>query len=79
MINDISYIGLKDLTALNLVPFLITAHFEEKYRLIVEKAAKRTDYPIVALYEGQAVLVIDNKTKVVGKSKKEFFNGFKET
>ena len=71
-------IKLKDLTGLNLVPFLITAHFEEKYRSIVEKASKTTKYPIVALYDTQAVLVEGNSYKVVGKGKKEFFNGFED-
>jgi len=71
-------IRLKDLTGLNLVPFLLTAHFEEKYRPILEKASKTTKYHIVALYDTQAVLVENSKYKIVGKGKKEFFNNFKE-
>ncbi len=76
--QDRNMIGLKDLTGLNLVPFLISAHFEEKYRPTIEKAAKTTSYPIVALYDTQAVLVGNSTCKVVGKGKREFFNGFKE-
>lgn len=75
---DRNKIGLKDLTALNLVPFLITAHFEEKHRLIIEKMAKTTDYPIVALNDTQAILVDRGKYKLVGDDDKEFFNRFKE-
>jgi len=71
-------IRLKDLTGLNLVPFLLTAHFEEKYRPILEKASKTTKYHIVALYDTQAVLVENSKYKIVRKGKKEFFNNFKE-
>jgi len=76
---DRNKIGLRDLTGLNLVPFLITAHFEEKYRSVIEKTAKTTKYPIVALYDTQAVLVEDTIYKVVGKGRKEFFNEFKES
>jgi len=71
-------VGLKDLTALNLIPFLIKAHFEENYRAIIENAEKNTSYPIVALYDGQAVLVEDDRYKVIGRGRKEFFNGFTE-
>ena len=71
-------IGLTDLTGLNLVPFLITAHFEEKYRFVIENATKNTSYPIIALYDTQAILVEDDMYRVVGKGRKEFFNGFAE-
>jgi len=73
---DKNKVGLKDLSALNLVPFLITAHFEEKYRPIIEDAAKSCRYPIVALNDMQAILVRGNKYKLVGKGRQEFFNGF---
>ena len=76
--QDRNKIGLDDLNALSLVPFLIMAHFEEKWRTAVENAAKHTRYPIVALNDTQAVLVENDNCKVVGKGKKEFFNGFAE-
>ena len=71
---DKNIVGLKDLTALNLVPFLITAHFEEKHRSIIEKAASQTKYPIIAINNEQAVLVKDNDTKIVGSGEKIVFN-----
>lgn len=70
--------GLKDLSALNLVPFLLTAHFEENYRSIIKEASKTSKYPVVALNDTQAILVKDSKYKLVGIGKREFFNGFKE-
>lgn len=76
---DKNIVGLKDLTALNLVPFFLTAHFEENYRKYVELGAKKTKLPVVALSNSQAVLVENGKWKVVGKGKKEFLNGFVET
>lgn len=72
--QDRNKVGLTDLTALNLVPFLITAHFEEKYRPLIEKAAKTTKYPIVVLNDTQAILVENNLYKLVGKGKKIFLN-----
>ncbi len=76
--QDRNRIKITDFTALNLVPFLITAHFEEKYRPIVDLAAKTTKYPILALNNTQAVLVKRKSITIVGKGKKEFWNGFKE-
>lgn len=77
--SDRNFIGIKNLKALNLVPFLITAHFSEKYRKVVENNAVNSKYPIVALYDTQAILVKNRSYKVLGSGKKEFFNGFAET
>ncbi len=76
--QDRNRVGITDFRALNLVPFLITAHFEEQYRTIVDQAAKRTKYPIVALTDKQAVVVREDEVKVVGEGKREYWNGFKE-
>jgi dipeptidase E len=71
--------GVTNLVALNLVPFLIFAHFKEEVRSFVEKGVQTTRYPVVALSDTQAVLVEDGKWKIVGEGKREFFNGFHET
>ena len=76
--QDRNHIGLTDFTALNLVPFILVAHFKERYRKIIEDATKTTKYPVVALSDTQAILVEDHKYKLVGKGNREFFNGFKE-
>ena len=76
--QDRNRVGITDFTALGLVQFLITAHFEEKYKAIVDQAAKSTKYPIIALTDRQAVLVRDGKVQVVGEGKREYWNGFKE-
>lgn len=70
--------GVTDFKALSYVPFLIVAHFEEKYRNLVDGAAKRTKYPIVALTDKQAVVVDGKKVKIVGVGNKEGWNGFEE-
>ncbi|MBU3935021.1 Type 1 glutamine amidotransferase-like domain-containing protein, partial [Patescibacteria group bacterium] len=71
---DSNTIGLKNLSGLNLVPFLITAHFENKYREIVKQAAKTTKYPIIALTDKQAVLVKEKEVRIIGIGKKNVFN-----
>ena len=74
--QDRNKVGITDLTALNLVPFLISAHYEEKYRSIIDQAAKNTKWPIVALTDQQAIVVQGNKIKVIGEGKREHWNGF---
>lgn len=76
--QDRNRVGITDLTALSLVQFIITAHFEEKYRAIVDQAAQRTKYSIVALSDKQAVLIKNGKVRVVGEGIQEYWNGFKE-
>lgn len=76
--QDRNRVGITDFTALGLVPFLITAHFEEKYLAVVDSVAKRTKYPIVALSDKQAVLVQGKRVKVIGDGKREYWNGFEE-
>lgn len=76
--QDRNDVGVKDLTGLNLVPFLITAHFNDNFREMVAEGIRSTHYPIVCLYDTQAVLAKDNSIKVIGEGKREFYNGFKE-
>ncbi len=77
-LRDRNKVGMTDFTALSLVPFLITAHFEEKYRGYIDQAAKKTAYPIVALTDQQAIIVHKKSVRVIGDGKKESWNGFKE-
>ena len=76
--QDRNKVGIIDFTALGVVSFLITAHFEEKYRTVVDHAAKGTKYPIVALSDKQAILVKEGKVKIIGECQREYWNGFKQ-
>ncbi len=71
---DRNKIKLKNLKGLNLVPFLITAHFEKKWHSVIKKAAENTKYQVIALTDEQAVLIKDGSTKIIGKGKKNLYN-----
>ena len=71
---DTNFVGLKNLNGLNLVPFLITAHFSERFRPIIEKSAKNTKYEVIALTDKQAVLIKGKSKKIIGKGKKNILN-----
>ncbi|MBI5390925.1 Type 1 glutamine amidotransferase-like domain-containing protein [Candidatus Woesearchaeota archaeon] len=74
--QDRNRVGMTDFTALHLVPFLITAHFEEKYRVIINQATQKTDHPIVALTDRQAIMVHGKEAHLIGTGKLECWNGF---
>lgn len=75
--TDRNVVNIKDLRALNLVPFLITAHYNrEKYQIPVENGVKTTKLPVVALNDKQAIVVEDDSYRIVGDDFKLFFNGF---
>jgi len=61
--------GLTDLTALNLVPFLLSVHYKPEYRDILKREIPQTKYPIKILTDKQAILVKNNEIKLVGDKK----------
>ena len=75
---DENVVNLTDLSGLNLIPFILTAHFEEINRKATEKCAKDIPLPVVSLTDKQAIIVEGNNYKVVGEGKRNFFNGFRE-
>jgi len=75
---DRNLVGLADLTSLNLISFLLTAHYTVDSETSIRQGSIKSGYPTVALSDGQAVLVDGEKVKVVGPGQKYFFNDFKE-
>ena len=71
-------VGITDLKALNLVSFIIVAHFSLSFEKMVEEEIKKSKYSVVFLHDTQAALVNGNKIKIVGEGKREFYNGFEE-
>lgn len=78
-IDDIEVVKLKNLKALNLVDFLIIAHYEEKFKQAVLDGAKTTKYPVVALTDKQAIVVQNESCTVVGSGPNFTLNNFQET
>lgn len=71
---EVDMAKVKNLKALNLVPFLITAHFEEKWRPVVERPARQTKYEVIALTDKQAILIKDNQRTIIGSGRENVFN-----
>jgi len=65
--QDRDTIGLKDLSAMNLVPFLLSVHYKPEYKDILKEAIETTKYPVKILTDDQAILVRDGKCQLVGK------------
>ncbi|OGM20537.1 hypothetical protein A2714_04075 [Candidatus Woesebacteria bacterium RIFCSPHIGHO2_01_FULL_38_9] len=65
--QDKNRVGLKDLKALNLAPFLITVHYESKYKAILKKEIPKAKFPVRILRDNQALLISNGKVKFVGK------------
>lgn len=65
--QDRDMFGLTDLTALNLVPFLLIVHFKPEHAPILKQEILTAKYPVKILTDEQAILIKDNETKFVGR------------
>lgn len=63
--QDKNIVGMTDFTAINLVPFLLFVHYKPEHSEILKEA--HTKYPVRILTDEQAILVLDNDYKFVGK------------
>lgn len=66
---DNNIVGLKDLTALNLVPFNIFVHYTPKFKKLVKSMAPKSKFPTKILTDNQAISVIGDRYQLVGKEK----------
>lgn len=62
--------GVTDLTAMNLVPFLIKAHYNTKQTGLLKEKISQTKYQTKILQDGQALLVEDDQYRLVGEAYK---------
>lgn len=76
--QDRNVVGMEDFTALNLVPFLLTAHFEDNHKQAIFDGARSTPLPVVALNDKQAIVVSNHETRLIGDQEKNFFNDFEK-
>lgn len=77
--DDPDVVGKIDLSALNLVNFLMIAHYSDKYKEAVENGVKTTSYPVVVLTDKQAVVVVGDRVELAGPKPVLKYNGFKFT
>jgi len=59
--------GVTNFTGLNLVSFLVIAHYTEEYKEIVKEGISKTKYLVRILTDDQALLVRDDGVELVGK------------
>ncbi len=71
---DKNIVNLKDLTAMKLVPFVISVHVDDKNIDLIRRCASKVSYPVVALTDKQALLVDNDKKRIVGVGEKHIFN-----
>lgn len=58
--------GVTDLTGMNLVSFLLKAHYKPEQAELLKEKISQAKYPTKILRDGQAILVIDEKYTLVG-------------
>lgn len=60
--------GLTDLKAMNLVPFLVTVHYNrEKYRELLAEKIPTASHPVRILTDEQALVVKDGEVNLIGE------------
>ncbi|MEI6040298.1 MAG: Type 1 glutamine amidotransferase-like domain-containing protein [Candidatus Berkelbacteria bacterium] len=64
---DKNKINLQDLTGMNLVPFNLFVHYEDKWKDTVKEKSKQSLFSIKVLTDDQAILVRGDKTELVGQ------------
>jgi len=74
---DKNIVGLKDLAGLNLVPFVISPHFTESERHLLESKIKEVNYKVIALTNKQAMVVFDTEQTLVGEGEPVKLHGNK--
>ena len=58
--------GVEDFTALNLVPFLVTAHYVPEMEEVLREKISSAKYPTRILQDGQGILVEGDSYKFMG-------------
>lgn len=63
---DKNIVNLTDLTAMNLVNLIVTAHYSDQWKEAVEKGKQTTKYPVITLTDGQFIKADGEKFEVIG-------------
>lgn len=62
---DENDVNLKDLTGLNLTNIIVSPHYKDEEKTIIDNFKKKSQHEVVPLTDEQALLVIDGETKIV--------------
>lgn len=63
--QDADIIGLKDLTALNLVPFLVTVHYKPEFEPMIRPEIEKSKYEVRILKDNQVILLEGDKERLI--------------
>ncbi len=58
--------GVTDLTAMGLVPFLMSVHYSPEYKDVLKESIPAASLPVKILTDDQAILIQDDKVELVG-------------
>ncbi|MFD1174545.1 Type 1 glutamine amidotransferase-like domain-containing protein [Oceanobacillus picturae] len=76
---DLNNVGLKKFNALNLVKdCCIWCHYKKEDDAMIEEAVIEYGHPIIAIPDGTAVVLSDNKIRVIGSEPAYLFEGDKK-
>lgn len=62
---DPNDVGITDFSGLNLTDVIVSPHYKEADKKIIEKFTKMLHYKIIPLTDNQALLVLDKKTEII--------------
>jgi len=62
---DVNDSRVADFSGLNLIDVVISPHYSDKDKQIIEKFRSKSDFPVVPLTDNQALLIIDGKKKII--------------
>lgn len=67
----VDHFGLKNLSGLNLVSFLLSVHYISEFQKIIQKHIEQSTYPIKTPKDGQALLIQGKKVIFLGENDRE--------
>lgn len=62
--------GVTDLSAMNLVPFLLKAHYTPEKKEFLQAKIAESQYPVKVIADNQAIIIRDDKIELVGEGEK---------
>lgn len=62
---DENDVDLTDLSGLNLTDVIVSPHYKDEEKTIIDDFKKKSQYEVIPLTDNQALLVLDGETKIV--------------